>query len=81
MLANLKAAWTTEPVRLTALLVAAVVFAAAQLDIVLDPLDVGEAIAVLLPILLGGELARAKVSPAHGPIGPDSDRLLPDDAV
>lgn len=81
MLDRLRALWATEPTRVTTLLVAIVVFAAAKLGLVIDTQNVGEALALLLPILLGGELVRAQVTPNPGPIGPPSDALLPPEVL
>lgn len=78
MLDRIKALWATEPVAVTTALVAVVVFVAAKLGLVVDEQNVGEALALVLPVLLGGAAARQKVSPASGPVGPDSDSLLPD---
>ncbi len=78
MLQNLRALYVTEPVRSVAMLVAVVVFAAAKLGVVVDEQNVGEALLLILPVLLGGEAARQQVSPAVGDVGPDSDSLLPD---
>lgn len=81
MLDRIKALWTTEPARVTTVLVAVVIFAAARLGLVVDEQNVGEALALLLPIVLGGEIVRQKVTPAPGPVGPDSDALLSSDAI
>lgn len=77
MLDRIRALWATEPVRVVTILVAIVVFIAAKIGVVLDPQDVGDALLLLLPILLGGELARANVTPYMGPVGENSDALLP----
>lgn len=78
MLNRLRALWTTEPTRVIALAVAVIVFVAAKLGLVVDEQNVGEALALVLPVLLGGELTRSKVSPAPpANIGPASDDLLP----
>lgn len=60
---RLRAAWANEPVRIVTLLVAVIVFAAAKVGIVLDQEDVGSALLLIIPILLGGEAARSKVRP------------------
>jgi hypothetical protein len=81
MLTRFKALWTTEPARVTTILVAVIIFVAAKLGLIVDEQNVGEALALLLPILLGGEIVRAKVTPALGPAGPDSDALLQQAAI
>lgn len=82
MLDRLKALWTTEPVRVVSALVALVVFAAAKAGVVLDARAVEEALALALPVVLGGELARARVTPTAATFdGPGSDDLLPHEAV
>lgn len=68
--------WATEPVRVLTFAVAVVVFLAAKVGIVLDPQEVQDALVIVIPILLGGELARRQVSPAAGDVGPHSDALL-----
>jgi len=72
----IRALWATEPTRIVTLLVAVIVFLAAKLGIVIDQDSVGEALLLTLPILLGGETVRQKVSPASPDTGPDSDALL-----
>lgn len=52
-----------NPVRVTAVLAAVVVLVASQLGIVLPELSVLHALEVVLPTLLGGELAHRKVTP------------------
>lgn len=76
MLDTIRALWVTEPVRVLTLLTAAVVFAAAKLGVIIDEQSVGEALALIVPVLLAGEAARGKVSPAPADIGPASDALL-----
>lgn len=72
----LKALWVTEPARLIAALAALAVFVAAKAGVVVSEQDVGAALLIILPILLGGEAARTKVSPAPPPVDEDSDALL-----
>lgn len=74
----LRALWATEPARVITVLVAVVVFVAAKAGVVINEQDVGEALAIVLPVLLGGEAIRSKVSPAVPVIGDDSDALLAD---
>lgn len=76
MLDYLRALWQGNPVRVTAIAASVVVFALAKLGIVIDEQNVGEALTIVLPILLGGELARRKVTPYVGEVGPPSDELL-----
>lgn len=76
MLDRLRAAWANNPVRVTAITASVVVFGLAKAGIVIDEQNVGEALAIVLPILLGGELARSQVTPYQGPVGPPSDELL-----
>jgi hypothetical protein len=80
MLTYLRALWATNPVRVTSVLTALVVFAAAKAGLVLDEQNVGESLIAVVPILLGGEVARSKVSPFVGEVGPASDDLLSDEA-
>jgi hypothetical protein len=77
MLAYIRAIWTTNPVRCASVLAAAVVSLAAAFDVVLDEASVLELVALVVPLLLGGEVVRSQVSPAHGEIGSPSDELLP----
>lgn len=76
MLDRLRALWANNPVRVTAILASIVVFVAAKLGVVVDEQNVGEALAIALPIVLGGEVARSQVTPYVGEIGPPSDELL-----
>lgn len=57
--------WTREPARVIAVLVAVVVFALAKAGVVVDEQNVGEALALILPVLLGGEAIRSQVAPAE----------------
>lgn len=52
-----------EPVRVAYVAAYLVVLAAAQLHVVLDRTTVTDDLLILLPILIGGETARAKVTP------------------
>lgn len=81
MLDRIRALWVTEPVLVVSSLVAVIVFVLAKLGVVVDPQNVGEALTIALPILLGGAVARHKVSPAIGPVGPPSDSLLPHEVL
>ncbi len=76
MLNRLRALWATNPVRVTAILTSIIVFAAAKTGILIDQADVLEALTLALPILLGGEIARAKVTPYQGDTATRSDELL-----
>jgi hypothetical protein len=77
MLNRIRTLYATEPARVVAVLVGLVLAVASQLGLVVDADNVGESIALLLLVAVGGEATRAKVSPATGLIGPDSDALLP----
>lgn len=55
--------YAREPVRVAAAVVSAVVFVAAKAGLVLDAQTTAVAAAIVLPILLGGEVARKKVTP------------------
>lgn len=68
--------WKNNPVRCASVLASIVVFAAAKLGVVLDEQSVGEALVAVVPILLGGELARGQVTPFTGEPGVPSDDLL-----
>ena len=73
----LRALWKGNPVRCASVAASVVVFGAAKAGVVLDEASVGEALLTVVPILLGGEVARAHVSPAVGEVGVPSDELLP----
>lgn len=77
MLNRLRSAWANNPVRITAIAASVVVFALAKAGIVIDEQNVGEALTIALPILLGGEVARSQVTPYQGEVGPPNDELLP----
>lgn len=76
MLTYLRAFWAINPVRVTALGVALVVAVAARAGVVLPAAGVEEILALVVPILIGGEVARSQVSPAIGEIGTPNDELL-----
>jgi hypothetical protein len=76
MLGYLRALWKGNPVRVASIAASGVVFAAAKAGVVLDEASVGEALLTVVPILLGGEVARAQVSPHVGDVGQPSDELL-----
>ena len=80
MLTNLKALWHTEPTRVITLLTALVVFAAAKFGVLVDDHDVATALALVVPVVLGGETIRSQVSPAQ-PATEASDDLLPDGVI
>jgi hypothetical protein len=65
-LAAAQAAWKREPVRVTSIAVSIVVFACAKAGVVIPEVDIVKDVALTLPILLGGQLARAKVTPNTG---------------
>ncbi len=77
MLDYLRAIWRTNPVRVTSFATAALVAIAAKAGVVLDEASVTEAVALVVPIILGGEVARSKVQPYAGEVGQPSDALLP----
>ncbi len=73
MLTYARAIWLNNPVRVASLIVAAVVALAAKFGVVLDEASVAEVVALVVPIVLGGEIARQKVSPYLGEISEPSD--------
>lgn len=73
----LRALWQGNPVRVASVITAAVVAIAAKYGLILDEASVGETVALVVPILLGGEVARSQVQPYQGEIGTPSDELLP----
>ena len=60
---RLKALWAKEPALITAALVSVIVYVAARAGVVVDPQSVTDALAYVLPILLGGGLVRSQVAP------------------
>lgn len=62
-LAAAKAAWKKEPARIVSGLAAVVVFAAAKFSIVVPEAGIAQALGLVVPILLGGQLVRSKVTP------------------
>ncbi len=64
MLQRLRVLWATEPVRVQAGVVAFVLFLAAKAGVFVDPQSLGVAVALILPVVLGGEVVRQQVSPA-----------------
>jgi hypothetical protein len=77
MLDRLRSLYHREPARLIALLVAFVLFISNRVGLVLDGAGLVETIGLALFVLLGGEATRSQVTPTPGPVGPDSDELLP----
>lgn len=69
----IRALWETQPVRVTALLASLVVLVAAQTGVVVDEATITDLLALVLPILLGGEIARRRVAPYAGEPGLASD--------
>jgi hypothetical protein len=63
MLSRLEALWIAEPVRVQATVVAVVLFVAAKAGVFVDPQSLGVAVALILPVVLGGEVVRQQVSP------------------
>jgi hypothetical protein len=63
MFDRLLALWVSEPNRVIAVLAAVVVFAAAKFGIVVAKQSVVDALVLVLPILLGHEIARKQVTP------------------
>lgn len=60
-------AWHSNPVRITVGIAALVVFIAAKAGYVLDQQDVLNSLVIVLPIILGGEVARSQVKPLRRP--------------
>lgn len=58
-----KKLWAKEPARVVSVTVAALVFVAAKLGVVVPQESIATAVAFALPLLLGGELIRSQVSP------------------
>lgn len=81
MLDWLRSLWTLNPVRTASLLAAAVVAVATQLGVVVEETSVVDTLLLVVPILLGGQAARAKVTPWVGPVGEPSDDRLPSDML
>jgi hypothetical protein len=63
-LANLLALYRAEPVRINSIIAAAIVAGAKALGLALDEASTLAIVVTVLGILTGGELTRAKVSPA-----------------
>lgn len=78
MLKYLQALWHREPARVTAASAAVVVFIAAKAGVVISEQDVLPALAVVLPILMGGEAVRGNVIPVRKLVTDYAD--IPDDA-
>lgn len=55
--------WRREPARVIAALAGAVVFVAANVGVIVDQQDALDALALTLPLLLGGEAIRGRVEP------------------
>lgn len=68
MIDRVKQLWAREPARVVAVLVAVIVFAASKAGVVLDERSVADALVLILPVLVGGEVTRASVSPAKRPL-------------
>ncbi len=81
MLDYLRAIWRNNPVRSASVLTAAVIAAAKAAGIVLDEANVAEVVALAGVIIGGGEAARSQVTPWAGDPGPNSDDLLPPEAM
>lgn len=77
MLDYLRAIWRNNPVRVASIAAAGVVALASQFGVVLDEASVTETLALVVPILLSGQIARSQVTPWTGEPGPNSDDLLP----
>lgn len=63
ILDNAVALYRREPARINAAVVSAVVFLAAKFGVVVSEQDILTSVLVVLPIILGGERTRSKVSP------------------
>lgn len=76
MLDQVRALPTTEPVRLASVVASVAVVAVMLAAVGRD--NVIEALAIVVPFVVGGEAARRKVSPAPPNLDGDSDPRLPD---
>jgi hypothetical protein len=65
MVDRLQALWVTEPVRVTALVVAAVMFIASQVGVVLDPLTVAQYVVIAATVVFGTEVASDSGAAVH----------------
>lgn len=59
----LKQAWATEPTRVISLLASLIVFVFAKAGLVVNQATLLEALAFIVPLLVGGELTRSQVRP------------------
>lgn len=64
MLQRLRAVWRQYPARTVYVTTAVVVYVLARLGVVVDSESVTDALVLVLPVLLGGELTHRRVSPA-----------------
>lgn len=72
----LRALWQGNPVLVTSTVTALVVAVCARLGAVIDEQSIGEAVALALPILLGGIVARGQVEPAKPAVIPSDEALF-----
>ncbi len=73
MLDRLKKLWREQPARVVAWSLALAVLVLGQLSIVIDPDTLRENLELILPVLLGGELTRRKVTPVASLVDPAPD--------
>lgn len=81
MLDYLRAFWLNNPVRTASIIAGLIVAGLAKFGVIVDDATIAEAIALAVPVILGGELARQKVTPYVGEVGPPSDELLAQQAT
>lgn len=63
LFARLRLLYDQNPVRAIAVVTAAVIALGAAFDVVLDGVETGQVVAVVLLIVFGGEVAKRKVTP------------------
>lgn len=63
-LSTLRNAWDHEPAHVVSVGVSIIVFVCAKVGIIVPQQSVGAALALILPVLLGGALIRSQVTPA-----------------
>lgn len=64
LLARVRALYKSQPTRVVGYTTTAIVFVASQLHLVLDPATVAQYLVIAIPVVLGIEHVKAKVSPA-----------------
>ena len=73
---TIKALWLAEPARVAGYVAALIVFLAASFGVVVDEQSVVAAILYVVPIIIGTESTRAKVTPVQPALGRANDDLL-----